>query len=179
MSRIGKLPVAIPAGVDVKVDGNNVVTVKGPKGSLSQKVNKDITVNIDGSTITINRPTDKKEHRSLHGLYRSLIANMVHGVSEGFQKNLEIVGVGYKAQLNGTKLVVNVGFSHPVEINQPEGLSFEVPAPTKITVKGIDKQAVGEMAAVIRKLRPPEPYKGKGIRYEGEYVQRKEGKTGA
>jgi large subunit ribosomal protein L6 len=177
MSRIGKLPVAVPKGVQVTVGADNTVQVKGPKGTLSQKIHKDITVTLVGDVITVTRPSDEKEHRSLHGLSRSLIANMVEGVSTGFQKNLEIVGVGYRAQKQGKKLVLNVGYSHPVEIDEINGLEFEVPAPTRITVKGIDKQAVGEMAANIRRVRPPEPYKGKGIRYEGEYVRRKEGKT--
>ncbi|MFZ5975381.1 MAG: 50S ribosomal protein L6 [Bacillota bacterium] len=178
MSRIGKLPVEVPKGVQVTVGENNTVEVKGPKGTLSQKIHKDITVNLEDGSITVSRPSDQKEHRSLHGLSRSLIANMVEGVSKGFQKNLEIVGVGYRAQKQGSKLVLNVGYSHPVEIPEENGLEFEVPAPTKISVKGIDKQAVGEMAANIRRIRPPEPYKGKGIRYENEYVRRKEGKTG-
>lgn len=178
MSRIGKLPVEVPKGVQVTVGENNTVEIKGPKGTLSQKIHKDITVNLEDGSITVLRPSDQKEHRSLHGLSRSLIANMVEGVSKGFQKNLEIVGVGYRAQKQGSKLVLNVGYSHPVEIPEENGLEFEVPAPTKISVKGIDKQAVGEMAANIRRIRPPEPYKGKGIRYENEYVRRKEGKTG-
>jgi large subunit ribosomal protein L6 len=177
MSRIGKLPVAVPKGVQVTVGADNTVQVKGPKGTLSQKIHKDITVTLVGDVITVTRPSDEKEHRSLHGLSRSLIANMVEGVSTGFQKNLEIVGVGYRAQKQGKKLVLNVGYSHPVEIDEINGLEFEVPAPTRITVKGIDKQAVGEMAANIRRVRPPEPYKGKGIRYENEHVRRKEGKT--
>ncbi len=177
MSRIGKLPVAVPKGVQVTVGADNTVQVKGPKGTLSQKIHKDITVTLVGDVITVTRPSDEKEHRSLHGLSRSLIANMVEGVSTGFQKNLEIVGVGYRAQKQGKKLVLNVGYSHPVEIDEINGLEFEVPTPTRITVKGIDKQAVGEMAANIRRVRPPEPYKGKGIRYENEHVRRKEGKT--
>lgn len=177
MSRIGKLPVAVPKGVQVTVGADNTVQVKGPKGTLSQKIHKDITVTLENDVVTVTRPSDEKEHRSLHGLSRSLIANMVEGVSAGFHKNLEIVGVGYRAQKQGKKLVLNVGYSHPVEIDEINGLEFEVPAPTKITVKGIDKQAVGEMAANIRRVRPPEPYKGKGIRYENEYVRRKEGKT--
>lgn len=177
MSRIGKLPVAVPKGVQVTLGENNTVSVKGPKGTLSQKIHKDIEVRLEEGQVVVTRPSDQKEHRALHGLSRSLIANMVEGVSNGFQKNLEIVGVGYRATKQGKKLVLNVGYSHPVEIQETDGLEFEVPAPTKISVKGIDKQAVGEMAANIRRVRPPEPYKGKGIRYENEYVRRKEGKT--
>ena len=177
MSRIGKLPVAVPKGVQVTLGQNNIVSVKGPKGTLSQKIHKDITVRLEKDQVVVTRPSDQKEHRALHGLSRSLIANMVEGVSNGFQKNLEIVGVGYRAQKQGKKLVLSVGYSHSVEIQETDGLEFEVPAPTKISVKGIDKQAVGEMAANIRGVRPPEPYKGKGIRYENEYVRRKEGKT--
>ncbi|MGI5908316.1 MAG: 50S ribosomal protein L6 [Christensenellales bacterium] len=177
MSRIGKLPVAVPKGVQVTLGENNTVSVKGPKGTLSQKIHKDMEVRLEEGQVVVTRPSDQKEHRALHGLSRSLIANMVEGVSNGFKKNLEIVGVGYRATKQGKKLVLNVGYSHPVEIQETDGLEFEVPAPTKISVKGIDKQAVGEMAANIRRVRPPEPYKGKGIRYENEYVRRKEGKT--
>jgi len=177
LSRIGKLPVAIPKGVQVTLGENNLVTVKGPKGTLNQKIHKDITVRLEDDLVVVTRPSDQKEHRALHGLSRSLIANMVEGVSNGFQKNLEIVGVGFRAQKQGNKLVLSVGYSHTVEIPEKDGLEFEVPAPTKISVKGIDKQAVGEMAANIRSVRPPEPYKGKGIRYENEWVRRKEGKT--
>jgi large subunit ribosomal protein L6 len=177
LSRIGKLPVAVPKGVQVTLGENNTVSVKGPKGKLSQKIHKDIEVRLEEGQVVVTRPSDQKEHRALHGLSRSLIANMVEGVSNGFQKNLEIVGVGYRATKQGKKLVLNVGYSHPVEIQETDGLEFEVPAPSKIFVKGIDKQAVGEMAANIRRVRPPEPYKGKGIRYENEYVRRKEGKT--
>ena len=177
MSRIGKLPVTIPKGVQVTLGENNLVTVKGPKGTLNQKIHKDITVRLEDDQVVVTRPSDQKEHRALHGLSRSLIANMVEGVSNGFQKNLEIVGVGFRAQKQGNKLVLSVGYSHTVEIPETAGLEFEVPAPTKISVKGIDKQAVGEMAANIRSVRPPEPYKGKGIRYENEWVRRKEGKT--
>jgi large subunit ribosomal protein L6 len=177
LSRIGKLPVAVPKGVQVTLGENNTVSVKGPKGTLSQKIHKDMEVRLEEGQVVVTRPSDQKEHRALHGLSRSLIANMVEGVSNGFKKNLEIVGVGYRATKQGKKLVLNVGYSHPVEIQETDGLEFEVPAPTKISVKGIDKQAVGEMAANIRRVRPPEPYKGKGIRYENEYVRRKEGKT--
>ncbi|MCL2695784.1 MAG: 50S ribosomal protein L6 [Clostridiales bacterium] len=177
MSRIGKLPVAVGAGVTITVDDQSVVTVKGPKGTLSQKVSPEMQLEQTDGQLLVKRPSDNKQHRALHGLTRSLINNMVVGVTNGYEKKLEIVGVGYKATLNGSTLVVNVGYSHPVEFKAPEGISFEVPAPTRITVKGIDKQLVGQMAADIRITRPPEPYKGKGIRYEGEYVRRKEGKT--
>lgn len=178
MSRIGKKPIAIPQGVEVKIEANNVVTVKGPKGQLAKEFSPDITIAMEEGNLEVSRPSDVKEHRSLHGLTRSLIANMVEGVTNGYQKNLELVGVGYRAQLQGTKLVLNMGYSHPVEIQAPTGITFEVPAPTKISVKGIDKQLVGQLAAEIRSVREPEPYLGKGIRYEGENVRRKEGKTG-
>ena len=179
MSRIGKLPIAVPAGVTVTIDDENLVTVKGPKGELSQKVNKDITVKQEGAEILVTRPSDDKEHRALHGLYRALIANMVTGVTTGYAKNLELVGVGYRAQAESpTKLVINIGFSHPVNVDAPEHITFETPAPTQIIVKGIDKQKVGAIAADIRDIRKPEPYHGKGIRYTGEYVRHKEGKAG-
>ncbi len=178
MSRIGKLPVSIPAGVTITVADDNVVTVKGPKGTLSEKVSSEMLLEQDAGVLTVKRPSDDKRHRSLHGLSRTLINNMVVGTTTGFEKKLEIVGVGYKAQMQGTMLVINVGYSHPVNVPAPEGISFEVPAPTKITVKGINKQKVGQTAADIRAVRPPEPYKGKGIRYENEVVRRKEGKTG-
>ncbi len=178
MSRIGKLPIPVPAGVTVTIDGNNLVTVKGPKGQLSQAVNPDISVKQEGAEILVTRPTNNKPHRSMHGLYRALINNMVVGVTTGFQKNLEMVGVGYKAAVEGKKLVLNVGYSHPVTFEAPEGVSFETPAPTQIQVKGIDKQVVGAIAADIRATRKPEPYLGKGIRYQGEIIRRKEGKTG-
>ncbi|MDP2892139.1 MAG: 50S ribosomal protein L6 [Bacillota bacterium] len=177
MSRIGKLPVAIPAGVTVTIDEGNTVHVKGPKGELSQKIHADMKVNIDGEALKVERPSDEKMHTALHGLSRSLIANMVHGVTKGFEKRLQIIGIGYKAQMSGGKLVLNVGYSHPVEIKQPQGIMFEVPAQDKVIVKGIDKQLVGAIAAKIRDVRGPEPYKGKGIRYENEYVPHKEGKT--
>jgi large subunit ribosomal protein L6 len=177
MSRIGKLPVQLPNGVSVTVSDDNVVAVKGPKGQLSQKIHKDIRVVVDGNTIVVERPTDSKPHRSLHGLSRSLINNMVEGVTNGFQKTLEINGVGYRAQKQGKKLILTVGYSHPVEIVE-DGVEFEVPAPNKIIVKGIDKQIVGAMAANIRNVRKPEPYKGKGIKYEDERIIRTEGKTG-
>ncbi len=178
MSRIGKLPVALPSGVKVDVGEGNMVTVKGPKGELKQKINQDMIIEEDNGQIIIKRPTDNKNHRALHGLSRSLINNMVVGVSSGFEKSLDIVGVGYRAQKQGNKLVLNVGYSHPVEIDSPKGIEIDVPAPNKIIVKGIDKQAVGALAADIRKVRSPEPYKGKGIRYTGEFVRQKEGKTG-
>ncbi|WP_042453982.1 50S ribosomal protein L6 [Neobacillus dielmonensis] len=177
MSRVGKKPIEIPAGVTVTVN-NSAVTVKGPKGELSRTFNPDITINVEENVVTITRPSDNKEHRALHGTTRAVIANMVEGVSKGFEKNLELIGVGYRAQKQGKKLVLNVGYSHPVEIEPEDGLEIEVPANTKISVKGTDKERVGALAANIRGVRPPEPYKGKGIRYEGEYVRRKEGKTG-
>ena len=178
MSRIGKLPVKIDAGVTITVDDSNVVTVKGPKGTLSQQMHPDMQIEQDNGVLTVKRPSDDKAHRALHGLTRSLIHNMVVGVTTGFEKKLEIVGTGYRAQLQGKNLVLNMGYSHPVEVRPPEGISFEVPAPNKISVKGIDKQVVGQIAANIREVRSPEPYKGKGIRYEGETVLRKEGKAG-
>ncbi|WP_423800336.1 50S ribosomal protein L6 [Neobacillus sp. SAB-20_R2A] len=177
MSRVGKKPIEIPAGVTVAVN-NNTVTVKGPKGELSRSFNPDITINVEENVVTISRPSDVKEHRALHGTTRAVLANMVEGVSKGFEKRLELIGVGYRAQKQGTKLVLNVGYSHPVEIEPETGLEIEVPANTKITVRGTDKERVGALAANIRQVRPPEPYKGKGIRYEGEFVRRKEGKTG-
>lgn len=178
MSRIGKKPVVIPQGVEVKIDGNNVVTVKGPKGQLTKSFSPEMNIVVEEGNVVVTTPSDDKKHRSLHGLTRTLIANMVEGVTQGFFKNLELVGVGYRAQLQGNKLVLSMGYSHPVEIVAPEGITFEVPAQTKITVRGIDKQLVGQIAAEIRSVREPEPYLGKGIRYEGENVRRKEGKTG-
>jgi large subunit ribosomal protein L6 len=175
MSRIGKQPIAVPSGVDIAIEPD-LVRVKGPKGELHERVNKDITVAQEDDQILVSRPTDRGEHRALHGLTRSLIANMVEGVTGGFEKRLEIQGVGYRAQLQGNKLVLALGYSHPVELDAPEGIDFEVPQPTRVVVRGISKQAVGEVAANIRKARPPEPYKGKGIRYEGEHVMRKVGK---
>ncbi|MZP30268.1 50S ribosomal protein L6 [Heliobacterium undosum] len=177
MSRIGKKPVAIPAGVNVTIEGN-VVTVKGPKGQLSRELHKDIIVTVEGNTVQVTRPSDDKFHRSLHGLSRTLVANMVDGVSTGFSKNLELVGVGYRAAKQGKKLVLTVGYSHPVEIDPGEGLEVEVPVPTKVIVKGIDKEKVGALAANIRAVREPEPYKGKGIKYDTEVIRRKVGKTG-
>ena len=178
MSRIGKLPVVLPAGVTAELSDGNVLKVKGPKGELTQTFSSDMEIKIDGNVITVARPSDHKDMRALHGLTRALINNMVVGVNELFARELEIVGIGYRAQMDGKKLVLNMGYSHPVEMEQPEGITFEVPAPTQIIVKGIDKQRVGQIAANIREVRPPEPYKGKGIRYKGENVRRKEGKTG-
>jgi large subunit ribosomal protein L6 len=176
MSRIGLKPIEIPQGVEVKVDGQ-VVTVKGPKGELSKEIHADMIINMEDNVITIARPSDHKDHRALHGTSRTMIANMVEGVTNGFQKSLEITGVGYRAQKQGNKLVVNAGYSHPVEIDPIDGIEIDVPKNTELTVKGIDKELVGAIAANIRAIRPPEPYKGKGIRYAGEYVRRKEGKT--
>jgi large subunit ribosomal protein L6 len=175
MSRIGKQPIPVPEGVEVQVEPG-LVKVKGPKGELQERVTRDMTVTHENGEIVVTRPSDRGEHRALHGLTRSLIFNMVQGVTEGFEKRLEIQGVGYRAQLQGNKLVMNLGYSHQVEVQAPEGIEFEVPQPTQVVVRGISKQAVGEVAAGIRKKRPPEPYKGKGIRYQGEYVARKVGK---
>jgi large subunit ribosomal protein L6 len=175
MSRIGKLPIEIPAGVDVQID-DGLVRVKGPKGELSQAVSRDLSFEREDGLLHVKRPTDRGEHRALHGLTRSLVYNMVQGVTQGFEKRLEIQGVGYRAQLRGNTLELALGYSHPVRIETPEGIEFELPAPTQIVVRGIDKQKVGEIAAQIRKVRPPEPYKGKGVRYAGEYVARKVGK---
>ena len=175
MSRIGKLPIPVPSGVVVSVEPE-LVRVKGPKGELQQRVSREIRIEQQDGEILVKRPTDRGEHRALHGLTRSLIYNMVHGVTEGYEKRLQIQGVGYRAALRGRDIELAVGFSHPVQIKAPDGIDFEVPAPTQIIVRGIDKQAVGEIAARIRKVRPPEPYKGKGIRYQGEYVRRKVGK---
>ncbi|ULT57201.1 50S ribosomal protein L6 [Neobacillus drentensis] len=177
MSRVGKKPIEIPAGVTVTLN-NNTVTVKGPKGELTRTFNPDMSINVEENTVTITRPSDVKEHRALHGTTRAVIANMIEGVSTGFTRGLELIGVGYRAQKQGNKLVLNVGYSHPVEIEPEAGLEIEVPANTKIIIKGTDKERVGALAANIRQVRPPEPYKGKGIRYEGEFVRRKEGKTG-
>lgn len=177
MSRVGKKVIEIPEGVTI-TNNNNEVTVKGPKGELTRQFNKDLTIEVEGNTATVVRPTDSKEHRTIHGTTRALLANMVEGVSKGFERNLELVGVGYRAQKQGTKLVLSVGFSHPVEFEAENGIDIDVPANTKISIKGIDKERVGAIAANIRQVRPPEPYKGKGIRYEGEQVRRKEGKTG-
>lgn len=177
MSRIGLKPVALPAGVEVKVDGN-VVTVKGPKGELKEQISDRLTVEINDGVVTVSRPSDVKEDRAQHGLARTLIANMVTGVTEGYEKKMEMIGVGYKAEKKGDTLVLSLGFSHPVEMKDPEGITTEVTSANEITVKGIDKCLVGQYAANIRKWRKPEPYKGKGIRYVGEKVRRKEGKAG-
>jgi large subunit ribosomal protein L6 len=175
MSRIGRKPITVPEGVSVDVASGHVV-VRGPKGELEQDLSAEMRVELDDGTLTVQRPTDRGEHRALHGLTRSLIANMVEGVTDGFEKRLEIQGVGYRAQLRGKSLELAIGFSHPVSIEAPEGIEFEVPQPTEVVVRGIDKQLVGQVAADIRKRRPPEPYKGKGIRYRGEHVARKVGK---
>ena len=178
MSRIGKKPISLPKDVKFSVEGN-VITVKGSKGSLSQQLPADISVQQEDDQLIVARPSDDKQTRAFHGLSRALIANMVEGVPNGIEKKLELVGVGYSAQMQGKKLVINIGFSHPVEVEPPEGIEFEVPAATKITVKGIDKQLVGNTAAHIRAIRKPEPYKGKGIKYENEVIRRKAGKSGA
>ncbi len=175
MSRIGKKPIPVPAGVTVTVEPE-VVRVAGPRGDLFERKSRDIDVRQEGDELLVTRPTDRGEHRALHGLTRSLVANMVEGVTTGFTKTLEIQGVGYRAALKGSDLELALGYSHPVKITAPKGIEFEVPAPTRVVVKGNSKQQVGEIAAIIRKQRPPEPYKGKGIRYEGEYVARKVGK---
>jgi len=177
MSRIGKSPIPVPSGVDVSIADRDV-TVKGPKGTLARRLPPDITVRQDGDQLVVERPDDEREHRALHGLTRSLVNNMVVGVTDGFQKELEIVGVGYRATAQGpSRVELALGFSHPVVVEAPEGITFEVPAPTRISVKGVSKELVGQTAANIRKVRPPEPYKGKGIRYEGEVVRRKVGKA--
>ncbi|MFJ6209587.1 50S ribosomal protein L6 [Lysinibacillus sp. NPDC092081] len=178
MSRVGKKIIEVPANVTVTVAADNSVTVKGPKGELVRSFHQDMKIEQEGNAISVSRPSDSKEHRTNHGTTRALLANMVTGVSVGFEKSLELIGVGYRAQLQGKKLVLNVGYSHPVEFTPEDGLEVEVPSNTKIIVKGISKERVGALASNIRDVRPPEPYKGKGIRYEGEYVRRKEGKTG-
>jgi large subunit ribosomal protein L6 len=179
MSRIGKLPVALPAGVEVKVSDSNLVTVKGPKGELQEQISKLIKVEVNDGVLSVTRDSDTKESRSAHGLSRTLINNMVTGVTTGFEKKLQLVGVGYKAEKRGTKLVMSLGYSHPVEMEDPEGIQTEVTTPTEIIIRGISKAVVGNYAANVRKWRQPEPYKGKGIRYAGEVIRRKEGKTGA
>ena len=176
MSRIGKQPITLPAGVDVTIDGSHVA-VKGPRGSLERDLHPDMRVVLEDGVVRVERPSDERLHRSLHGLTRTLVANMVEGVTNGFEKRLEIVGVGYRATLKDADLEMALGFSHPVEVPAPPGIEFEVPAPNRIVVRGIDKQLVGEVAANIRKKRKPEPYKGKGVRYEGEYVRKKAGKA--
>ena len=177
MSRIGNKVIVLPAGVEL-TNNDNVVTVKGPKGELTREFSKDIEIRVEGTEVTLHRPNDTKEMKTIHGTTRALLNNMVHGVSEGFKKELEMRGVGYRAQLQGKKLVLSVGKSHPDEVEAPEGIAFELPNPTTIVVSGISKEVVGQTAAYIRSLRSPEPYKGKGIRYVGEFVRRKEGKTG-
>ncbi|MDR7074778.1 50S ribosomal protein L6 [Fictibacillus barbaricus] len=178
MSRVGNKLIEVPSGVTIDVASDNTVSVKGPKGELSRKFNADIKINLQDNQITVERPSDHKEHRALHGTTRSVLNNMVIGVTNGYERALDIIGVGYRASKSGNKLVLNVGYSHPVEIVPEQGIDIEVPSNTKVIVKGIDKQRVGEVAANIRSVRAPEPYKGKGIRYEGEFVRRKEGKTG-
>ena len=178
MSRIGREPIAIPAGVNVTIADGNVVTVKGPLGELTESFNTALTIAVEGDKILVSRPNDEKENRALHGLTRTLINNMVVGVSKGYEKKLEIVGVGYRAEKQGAKIVLGLGYSHPVVFEEKDGIKFDVPDQTTIIVKGINKQAVGQVAAVIRSKRPPEPYLGKGIKYTGEQIRRKAGKTG-
>ena len=178
MSRIGRQPIVLPAGVTVTVGEDNIVTVKGPKGTLSEKISPVITVSVEGNTVNVTRSSDEKMERSLHGLSRTLINNMVVGVSAGYSKKLEIIGVGYRAQKQGNKLVMNLGYSHTVEFAEENGITFEVPDQTTVIVNGISKQTVGQVAAQIREKRPPEPYLGKGIKYSGEFIRRKAGKTG-
>ena len=178
MSRVGKKVIEVPANVTLTIAEDNTVTVKGPKGELTRTFNQDMKIEQEGTTLSVVRPSESKEHRTIHGTTRALLANMITGVSEGFTRGLELVGVGYRAQLQGKKLVLNVGYSHPVEFTPEDGLEIEVPSNTKVIVKGINKERVGALASNIRPVRPPEPYKGKGIRYEGENVRRKEGKTG-
>ena len=178
MSRIGKLPITVPAGVTVTVDADNLVTVKGPKGTMSQQVNPAITVKQEGNILTLERPTDSKPHKAMHGLYRSLVHNMVVGVTDGFTRTLEMVGTGYRASVEGKTLTINIGFSHPVVLEAPEGITYETPNQTTIVVKGSNKQQVGNLAADIRAIRKPEPYLGKGIKYQTEHIRRKEGKAG-
>ena len=177
MSRIGNKPIEVPQGVEVKIDGNHI-TVKGPKGTLEKDLHKNMEVVLEGNTITVKRPNDEPFNRSLHGLTRTLISNMIEGVLNEYKRELEINGVGYRAQLKGKTLVLTLGYSHPVEMEAPEGITFEVPAPNKIIVKGVDKEQVGQIAAVIRTKRPPEVYRGKGIKYVEEHIRRKEGKAG-
>lgn len=177
MSRIGNKVITVPAGVEVNIV-DNFATVKGPKGELKQQFDKDMTFNVEGNEITVVRPSDSKRHRTVHGTTRAILANMVEGVSAGFKKELELIGVGYRAQMQGKKLVLSVGYSHPVEFEEIEGITLGVEGNTKVSIEGINKEVVGQYAAKVRAVRPPEPYKGKGIRYVGEYVRRKEGKTG-
>ena len=177
MSRIGRLPIPVPSGVDVTIDGRQV-TVKGPKGTLSRALHPDMTISREDGTLVVTRPTEQKTHKQLHGLTRTLVNNMVVGVTDGYRKGLEITGVGYRAALSGKKLQLNLGYSHQIEIDPPEGITFEVENPTRLAVVGIDKELVGQMAAKVRSTRKPEPYKGKGVRYAGEYIRRKAGKAG-
>ena len=179
MSRIGRMPITVPSGVDVKIADGNFVTVKGPKGTLEKQLHNEMILKQDGSTILVERPTEQKKHKALHGLTRTLLNNMVVGVSEGFKKELEINGVGYRAQKQGKKLVMNLGYSHQVEMEEIPGITIDVPAPNQVVISGPDKQAVGQFAAQVREKRLPEPYKGKGIKYADEHIRRKEGKTGA
>jgi large subunit ribosomal protein L6 len=179
MSRIGRTPITVPAGVEVKIEENNVVTVKGPKGSLTKALSPKMKIELEGTELHVTRPNDEKENRSLHGLTRSLLHNMVVGVTEGYKKNLEVNGVGYRAAKEGKKLVLNIGYSHPVYVDEIEGITIDVPTPNQVVINGIDKQLVGQFAADVRKKRLPEPYKGKGIKYADEVIRRKEGKTGA
>jgi large subunit ribosomal protein L6 len=177
MSRIGRLPIAVPSGVDVTIDGRQL-TVKGPKGTLTRTLHPDMQVSQEDGTLVVARPTEQKTHKQLHGLTRTLVNNMVVGVTDGYRKGLEITGVGYRAASSGRKLTLNLGYSHPIEIDPPEGISFEVENPTRLAVVGIDKELVGQVAAQVRSTRKPEPYKGKGVRYAGEYIRRKAGKAG-
>lgn len=179
MSRIGRMPIEVPAGVTVTVADGNVITVKGPKGTLTKELHPDMIIKTEGNEVTVSRPSEIKMHKALHGLTRTLLNNMVVGVTEGFEKKLEVNGVGYRAQLQGKKLVMNLGYSHLVEMEPAEGITIEVPSANEIIIKGIDNQVVGEFAAKVREKRPPEPYKGKGIKYATEHIRRKEGKTGS
>lgn len=179
MSRIGRMPITLPAGVDVSIDAGNLVTVKGPKGNLTQKLSGKMILAQEGNVINVSRPNDEKENRALHGLTRTLLSNMVTGVTDGYKKELDVNGVGYKVAKDGKKLVMNIGYSHQVIVEEPEGITIEVPTPNKIVIVGIDKQKVGQFASEVREKRPPEPYKGKGIKYADEVIRRKEGKTGA
>ena len=179
MSRIGRMPITVPAGVDVKIGDANAISVKGPKGTLQRDLHKDMVIKMEGNVITVERPSEAKEHKALHGLTRTLLNNMITGVTDGFKKELQIHGVGYRAALQGNKLVLSLGYSHQIDIEPVENVTFEVPNANTIIVSGIDNQVVGQIAAEIREKRPPEPYKGKGIKYADEYIRRKEGKTGA
>lgn len=178
MSRIGRMPITVPAGVDVKIGVDNVVTVKGPKGTLTKELHPEMKITLKDGVLTVERPSEEKMHKSLHGLTRTLLNNMVEGVTNGFSKELDVNGVGYRVQKQGKTLVLNLGYSHPIEMPEEDGITIDVPNPNKIIVSGIDKQQVGQFAAVIREKRPPEPYKGKGIKYVDEHIRRKEGKAG-